>query len=559
MRWLIRRVLRKGKGGLSYEEDTHYGEVLTIGRGSDQAIFLPDMRAALEHARITSLGGGRYRIESLILAGIRVNGEIVYATTVEAGAVVEIGGTRIELLPPPRDYDAGVQVSSMDQREQKDAATRDRRATTLAETWLSKRKPSWILFLVLIVIGGLPALAHYSPPFNSFLKDVPGLGPQMWSTGELASGHHFFGADCATCHTRPFRWVRDEACIKCHQSTPAHADPAVFSLPELGDARCAHCHRDHNGPDGLIISRQSLCADCHLGLAERTGGASTLEDYGDFMRSHPEFKVELPRWDADGNYSPERVVQRPGLEERSGLRFPHDLHLNERRVYTTDAAGRRSGLDCASCHRPEPGGAKMVPINFELHCQSCHTLGFDPTAPGRQVPHARVEEILFMLDDFYARRALEGTVVDESAPPTLRQRRRPGQPVSREERAEALAWARDKARQVGDSLFSGRACATCHRVTPPREAEQTWQIAPVRVAGVWFPKARFTHARHATFSCASCHDAEMSNSSADLLIPDIANCRGCHAGEHPERNRVSTTCIQCHGYHISGHLLQGDL
>ena len=31
MRWLIRRVLKKGKGAVSYEEDVHYGDVLTIG------------------------------------------------------------------------------------------------------------------------------------------------------------------------------------------------------------------------------------------------------------------------------------------------------------------------------------------------------------------------------------------------------------------------------------------------------------------------------------------------------------------------------------------------
>ncbi|HRQ65513.1 MAG TPA: hypothetical protein PKZ76_11755, partial [Xanthomonadaceae bacterium] len=243
-------------------------------------------------------------------------------------------------------------------------------------------------------------------------------------------------------------------------------------------------------------------------------------------------------------------------QERSGLRFPHDKHLD---VDGVNAPTGRRVLDCADCHRPEPGGAKMVPIDFGKHCQECHTLTFDITAPGREVPHAKVEEILFMLDDFYARRALEGTVVDASAPVTLRTRRRPGQPVTREERAEALTWARDKARQVGETLFSGRACAVCHRVTPPRGVEDTWQIAPVRVAGVWFPKAKFTHARHTTFACADCHDAKLSSNSSDLLIPDIANCQGCHAGEHSVRDRVSTTCIQCHGYHESDHLLLGEL
>src|SRR5437868_3799282 len=109
MRWLIRRVLKKGKGAVSYEEDVHYGDVLTIGRAADQAIFLPDLRAALNHARVSLLSGGQYKIESLILAGVRVNGEIAYATTADAGAVVEIGNTRLTLLPPPPDFDAAVE------------------------------------------------------------------------------------------------------------------------------------------------------------------------------------------------------------------------------------------------------------------------------------------------------------------------------------------------------------------------------------------------------------------------------------------------------------------
>ncbi|HVJ59853.1 MAG TPA: FHA domain-containing protein, partial [Burkholderiaceae bacterium] len=86
MRWLIRRVLKQGKGAVSYEEDVHFGDVLSIGRAADQAIFLSDIRAALNHARVTATSPGRYTVESLILAGIRVNGELTYSTNVGAGA-----------------------------------------------------------------------------------------------------------------------------------------------------------------------------------------------------------------------------------------------------------------------------------------------------------------------------------------------------------------------------------------------------------------------------------------------------------------------------------------
>ena len=304
MRWLIRRVIKKGKGSVSYEEDVHFGDVLTIGRGSDQAIFIPDLRVALDHAKVTALGNGQYKIESLILAGIRVNNDITYATTVGPGAIVEIGTTRIQLLEPPVDHDAGVEVSTIDKAELK--ALKDAKAlpTSLAQTWLSKRRPSWIVFtLVALLFVGLPLAAHFTPTFRKVLHDIPGVPSQdQWQAGDLAPAHHYFGSECTTCHQVPFRWVKDEACAKCHAGTPAHADPVKFNLPELGDARCAHCHRDHNGPNGLVIQDQVLCADCHHDLKARTKNASALVDVGDFAAQHPEFQIDLPAWDANGNF-----------------------------------------------------------------------------------------------------------------------------------------------------------------------------------------------------------------------------------------------------------------
>ena len=302
---------------------------------------------------------------------------------------------------------------------------------------------------------------------------------------------------------------------------------------------------------------QALCSDCHLGLAERSGGASPLPDIGDFAHSHPEFKVTLPDWNAAGGYEPRRVsLDLPGLSERSGLAFPHDLHLAAEGIKGPE--GNRV-LECGSCHRMEPGGGLMEPVDFESMCQDCHTLGFDVTEPDRQVPHGKVDEILFMLDEFYARRALDGEIRDPTAPANLRTRRRPGQPVTREIRQEAFAWARDKARQVGETLFTGRACVVCHEVRPGAGEEPPWVVAPVRVAGEWFPKAGFPHQRHATMACSDCHQAERSDSSTDLLLPGIADCRTCHGGGDGGDNLLSSSCIACHGYHESPLLLMREL
>lgn len=557
MRWLVRRVHRKGKGQVSYEDDIHFGDVLTVGRGASQAVFLTDMRVALEHARITALSKGKYRVESLIEAGVRINGGIVHQATCNSGTQIEIGSCRVELIDPPEDYEAAVEISTIDKSEQAEATAAKRLPTSLSETRLSKRMPAWILFIATMVLFlVLPMASHYSSAVSTVLENTPLPSRDAWQAGELADAHHFFQSECTACHSDGFKWVKDGDCLTCHAKTPAHADPAAFNLPELGEARCAHCHRDHNGKNGLIRTDQSLCSDCHQGLSTATAGASKLPDVSDFASDHPQFKVALPKWNAEGEFSPERVELTAGLEEKSGLKFPHDIHLAKEGIASPDGD---QVLECASCHQPDAGGAAMKPVDFETMCQSCHKLSFDITEPERQVPHAKIEEIVYMLDEFYAKRALAGEVTDTSAPESLRVRRRPGAPIEPQQRQLAVSWARDKARTVGESLFTGKACTVCHAVSPGRTPEEPWMVAPVRVAGEWFGKAQFTHESHTTMVCADCHQAETSDSAKDLLIPDIANCRQCHAGEEGGHDKLESGCVSCHGYHESAHLLQADL
>jgi hypothetical protein len=557
MRWLIRRVLKKGKGSISYEEDIHYGEVLSIGRAADQAIFLPDLRAALNHAQVSAVGNDQYRVESLIVAGIRVNGEITYSATVAPGATIEIGSTRLTLLATPRDYDAAIEVSALDKSEQQAARAYRARPTRLGQTWLGKRAPSWILFGLLLVFGlGIPAASHFLPGVRDTLAVLPIPGTGFWNPGPLESSHRYFGDDCAQCHQHAFLRVRDEACLTCHMNTKAHADPAKFRIAELGDARCRDCHQDHNGPAGMVRTDQRLCADCHVGLRQRTANASQLEDAGDFGTSHPEFRLNLPAWDAAGTFTPQVVTWKPGLSEVSGLKFNHEKHLDPKGLNTPDG---HKVLTCANCHRPEAGGALMQPIAFESMCHECHALGFDTLSPEREVPHGEVAAVVYTLNEYYARRALEGGYADARAPTIVQQRRRPGQPPqTQQEKQEALAWARDRAEQAARTLFTGKACVTCHAITPP-SGDSTWGVAPVRVSGAWYVEAKFPHARHATMRCEDCHaDAPKSSRASDLLIPGIGNCRECHAGAHADA-KVQSTCIDCHDYHRDEKLLQADL
>ena len=57
--------------------------------------------------------------------------------------------------------------------------------------------------------------------------------------------------------------------------------------------------------------------------------------------------------------------------------------------------------------------------------------------------------------------------------------------------------------------------------------------------------------KHETMECADCHDASKSEDSMDVLIPGIENCRQCHAGTESVTNRLESTCVDCHGFHIA--------
>ncbi|MCU0755744.1 MAG: cytochrome c3 family protein [Xanthomonadales bacterium] len=547
MRWLIRKVERRARGQVQYEDFAFEGEELTIGRGADRVIAISDPRIALEHLAIRRVGK-RIRIESQIAAGFRIGTDTIRQATLGLREVFEVGGQRFRMIDAPAGFDAAIEWSPIDRQELEARSVAERLPTTLAQTWLSRRGPSWILFTAMLILClVLPVMAHYLGQ-----RGVTQVAPVMhlWDTGPVANAHRYFANDCTSCHEGNFQVVQDAKCVACHQKTEAHADPHQFPLYEVTDARCAHCHRDHNGPQGLVLTEQRLCSDCHQDLSTRSAGKTQLIDVADFAgTAHPNFMLSLPAWDAAGKYAPVQSRMGTGpLVENSGLKFPHDKHLG-----TVDGLASPRGkqqLDCGSCHVADAGGLAMKPIDFEAHCQDCHRLTFDRAAGDRQVPHADVPAVLAMLTEYYAGRAIDGSWDDPAAPVTVRTRRRPGQEMTPTERNEALEWARNNAARTTRTLFEGQACGVCHTVTPERSESGalSYKVAPVRIAGVWFERAKFSHAAHTVMDCAHCHAAKLSKAAQDVLIPDIANCQTCHAGQGAAA-AVESTCTMCHGFH----------
>lgn len=106
--------------------------------------------------------------------------------------------------------------------------------------------------------------------------------------------------------------------------------------------------------------------------------------------------------------------------------------------------------------------------------------------------------------------------------------------------------------QSAEQVFGKAVCKTCHSVTRTATRGGTkWEIEPVTIASRWLEKGKFDHVRHESMECADCHDADKSKKATDVLLPKVATCQKCHAGENAT-SKVASTCVTCHAFHLPG-------
>ncbi len=554
MRLLITSVKTSIKGGEIRKDRSVDCAEITLGRGTDQILQVNDFRAALAHARLIAVSDTELGLQSLSPAGVLLNGKRVQSATLSTGDRLQLGRQQFTVVAAPDGYDYAFEHREFD--PQAETATghgvTDKRV--IPSLKIGRRSLSWLAFLLILTFGlGLPLLSFYQPEARDAMQANAVPGDRFWLSGELSAAHRHFGQDCKICHQQAFAPAPDSVCLECHENTAAHAGAGPVHTEgvhtegahtALAAQQCENCHREHNGRQ-LVPARQRFCTDCHRDhstMEELLAGADTdLQPAGDFLTEHPQFKASLMQRNTRGEVSVVRLdVDDPALLEQSFLKFPHDVHLDPEGLESVHGT---EVLQCADCHQPDAAGQYMQPIRFDTHCVDCHQLNFDPSHPDRVVPHGRPAEVVDVMTEFYAELALRGAsreVGIASLGPTEIDTGDPGQ---------VLLWARTQALRTAEALFEGRACGDCHQVTrTDAENRVSWAVEPARVAGIWFPKSRFDHASHQSVNCGDCHAADVSDDSADVLLPGIETCRDCHGGERAEA-KVASSCISCHRFH----------
>lgn len=536
MKLVLAQISRNAQGKTTRVERTIEGDSIRIGRAADSALHLEDARAPKHAATLESAAAGDYAIRAQDI-DLNIDGRFERASVLSPGQVIRISPYTITVEACEGDH---IKLALELIVTEVPRATRT--AMSLGEVGISKRMLSWLLALPTLLI-------FLAWPVLHAMQDKPAGAPtrssadQPWDPGPLDSGHATFGSDCAKCHQTPFVQVQNEACESCHRQIGWHfaldtpqaqkTHDAVFTSDTSG-GRCAACHRDHKGFKALKRQDAPLCTECHSKLGTKHPGIGQT-DIADFVDKHPPFRLSMRRWDpAKGAPVTSRVAQKDKPQERSNLRFPHDVHLDASGVRSP---GGRLRMQCTDCHEPDAVGVRFKPIEMKRHCQACHLLSFEPAAPAREAPHGNVGEVATAVGEFYSHAMVTGMQVDRHRL-TLS-----GNTSGDKKTNSVLAWMMGKE----------GTCGMCHTITQTQKAgKQEFNLLPVVQNSHWMPKARFQHTQHNTFDCRACHAATQSSKSEDILIPDIANCRECHGGNEPVADKARGTCETCHGFHVAG-------
>ena len=542
MRCLVRFITRRAGGGLSQRRHPVEAATLRFGRGTDNEVFLPDIRVALRHAALEFRSSGLV-IEAVGDSRLQVNGRFVHQAVIDRKDKIQIGPYRIDILEPEGDEELALSVELVEPLKDDLGRSALVGRTEFVSLMPSKRRWSWIIFLgVIAVTLALPVAAFYSKSVRSLLSAGSLRPDRMASSGTISAPHKNLVGNCQACHRNAFAKVADAACVACHKAVHYHVAPQQLRLTELQLVRCGVCHQEHRGEQPIVRRDQAFCTDCHADL-KRKDKETALEDVSDFATNHPEFRPTVVVDPAKRRRERLSLASIPPPMEHSGLKFNHKKHLDPKGV--RDPRRGTVVLTCTDCHKLEPGGKFIRPTRMETDCEQCHRLQFDLTAPERQLPHGKPAEVVQTVADFYAARALRRGVI----PATLGGL--PGEPLAEADRQEARAWADEQTdltlRKV---VFGSGMCGTCHTVIPPEtSASKNWEIAPVLLTRRWMPKAEFNHSKHATLRCQDCHaGAERSTTSETVMMPKIAKCRECHGGAEATA-AIPSPCLLCHIFH----------
>jgi predicted CXXCH cytochrome family protein len=563
--FLIRTIDFTAAGREIVRDRTLDQSAVTIGRAADNDIHLPDLAVEQRHVRLTDAGGGMIGAEAITGLGFAIDGKTRKSATIDpaVGAEIALGSARLAIGRAGEDGPVQITVSQVEANEGAADALQN---FALTSALPSKRAMAWgFAATILILLLSVPIFTHLTrTPVTNDPENVEQgqvLFDAAWSSGELSMAHHDLEDNCEACHQTAFISVQDKTCLTCHEDLNDHAemprqrlgmpamswgDQAQWTIAETlgkeGPLGCVSCHSEHEGPVKLEASSEQFCADCHDNLDARLTDVSfgNADDFGD---KHPQFRPLI--YTAHFSDEPMRVSLDRDPVEKSGLLFPHDIHVSEdggaaRMAISLPQYG--APLECSDCHEEDagaPGG--YAPVVMEDSCEACHSLVSGRSGAGfTRLRHGNVVELM------------EDLARVDRGPrrPVTSGRYRPGQYASGGRYFANFGRPMSAYIAINRALERGGTCGDCHIRT---QTEGRPDLVPVNIPDEYLHKGWFPHDAHDgdVAECADCHATATSDEATDLLIPGLETCRDCHLGESAIETEeiVPSSCAMCHSYH----------
>ena len=604
MSFIIRQIAKRADGGDIIRTRSLAASEISVGRGTDCDVQLADLGIMLRHARLTQLPGGVVALEAMGGIPVEIDGKFLNRAELRVADSPAINMASHRLSLAVGDTPDSVVITAERVIAANDAA--DAAAETeifsLKGAMPTRRLMAWTLAVVILLAGLIaPVLTMAMRSGADLPQDMVAAAGRgdigrtrsatalpvaaktamqadiVWSSGPLSSAHAGLANSCGACHQTAFEATPDKACISCHTpaAVPDHAkrdrldmarpQPAGLGLAAahvqqglgLEPGRCASCHKEHEGPQGALMVSARFCSDCHDQLSGRLSDTKLL-NVADWAK-HPQFRPTLVT-----QVGPTPRFERLSLDEapleRSGLIYPHDVHLSRTNavanmVRKQNLPGQDGALGCTYCHQPDADGVRFKPIEMEANCGACHDLAFARDGNVlRTLPHGKPAQVAGIIRDFYVSQGLSPRA---GVSRLSFDRRQPG-PVETLG-ATSMTEARARADRAIDMLFEDKGlCADCHEAkrTGAMAAAERWEVMPVRLTDHYLPLGQFPHGKHKTYdrktgeaACVACHDGTRTSKAAtDVLLPKVAQCRECH-GEPEIRSNVAASCDTCHSYH----------
>ena len=421
---------------------------------------------------------------------------------------------------------------------------------------VSNKSILWILWIAVSLILGISLLQRlYS-----------GENREIFSPGEMTSGHHQIGIACNACHGDSFEGsaAMQDKCLSCHADSrkkPFDSHPAAkFKDPRNADLlktinalQCITCHSEHRPTATVangVTQPADFCVHCHADVAEErpshegmrfdscnNAGCHNFHDnrslYTDYLIKHLDELALLEE---------PRVAQKQLLEMlMQSAEYPHDSWPLEE-LTSADAdmpkindqttqhvatwagsAHATGGANCGSCHLVSNAVEQVAEWQDhpgDANCATCHITESKHFQQGKH--GMRLAADLSPLQVDMAQLPMKQTSAHE----------------------QLSCNSCHRAHDYDTQYAAAQACLECHDDQHSLAWEssphyQTWQR---EISGQTEPGSGV--------SCATCHMPRVEMDVSDWLSRVVVQ-HNQNASLRPNEKMLRAACVQCHGLEYS--------